>query len=153
MTKYVFNAFIIQLHTCSLAFKYAKKKSLTRQLEKLPSIQYPAVHLVSYCFFWREVQKQAGLLQAEEVLLTWGACKQYGEQVDAYSDGIEDWQSTEAIGDRVHLWRSAGETCLLLSVQQHYTAIVNQKPSGMRIKVIYQLHQVRRPTHIISVIE
>lgn len=49
--------------------------------------------------------KQAWFTCAAEVIRTWGACKQYREEVDAYSDGIEKRKGSEAVGDRVHLWR------------------------------------------------
>lgn len=76
-----------------------------------------------------EGSEQAWLTHAAKVILTWGPCKQYREQVDAYGDGIEQWKSSEAIGDGVHLWKSVRETCLVLPVQRHYTAKVNQKLS------------------------
>lgn len=74
--------------------------------------------------------KQAWLTCAVEVIRTWGACKQYREEVDAYSDGIEKRKGSEAVGDGVHLWRSVSETRLVLPGQQHYTARVNQNRSG-----------------------
>ena len=38
-----------------------------------------------------------------DVILTWGSCKHDGEQVDAHGDGVEDGESSEAVGDRVGL--------------------------------------------------
>lgn len=73
--------------------------------------------------------KQTWLTHAVKVILTRCPCKQYREQVDAYSDGIEKWKSSEAIGDGVHLWKSVSGTCFVLKVQQHYMAKVNQKLS------------------------
>lgn len=109
--------------------------------------QYPTVHVV-HCLQWHllrppcisagavtsqhveEGSKQAWLMWAVKVILTWCPCKQYREQVDAYSDGIESWKSSETIGDGVRLWRSVSETCLVLPVKQRYTAKVNQIQEG-----------------------
>lgn len=46
------------------------------------------------------------------MVLTWCSCKHDGEQVDAHSDGVEDGKSSEAIGDRISLWRSVCERSL-----------------------------------------
>lgn len=64
-------------------------------------------------------------------ILTRCPCKQDREQVDADSDGIEKWKNSEAIGDGVHLWKSAGQTCLVLPAQRHYTARANWKLSSL----------------------
>lgn len=72
-------------------------------------------------------------MRAVAAIRTWCACKQYREQVDAYSDGIEQRKSSEAVGDGVHLWRSLSQTCLV----------------GM--KVIYLRNHMRSLKHIISV--
>lgn len=68
-------------------------------------------------------------------ILTWCPCKQDGEQVDADRDGIEKWKSSEAIGDGVRLWKSVGQTRLVLPAQRHYTAKANKKRDENSLKV------------------
>lgn len=50
---------------------------------------------------WREAK-----VRRVNVVLTWGSCKQDGEEVDAHSECVEDRESSEAIGDRVSLRKS-----------------------------------------------
>lgn len=57
-----------------------------------------------------EGSKQAWQTRAVKAILTRRPCEQYGEEVDADSDGIEKWKSSEAIGDGVHLWKPASDT-------------------------------------------
>lgn len=61
-------------------------------------------------------QQQHQNKRGSRVIRTWGACKQYREEVDADSDGIEKRKGSEAVGDGVHLRRSVSET--VLPVQQ-----------------------------------
>lgn len=60
----------------------------------------------------KQESKHTRVLDVEDVILTWCSCKHNGEQVDAHSDAIEDRKSSEAIGDWVHLRRSACEKCV-----------------------------------------
>lgn len=118
-------------------------------------IQYPAVHVVSCCLqrhllrpppisatavtsqHMRGGSKQAWLTHAVKVTLTWRPCKQYREEVDAYSDGIEKRKSSEAIGDGVHLWKSVSETRLVPPVQRHLrlSIFVVQNPGSFTVEL------------------
>lgn len=91
-----------------------------------------STHFNSCCVMTAQGSKQARLGPAVAAIRTWCACKQYREQVDAYSDGVEQGKSSEAVGDGVHLWRSLSETC----------------PVGL--KVIYLRNHTRSLIHIVS---